>query len=163
MSKSSPGFLRSDPCRHELSRRLAPFSLVLGCSRPLVGVDAESSEVLQETPRLLFFLPPTQPAPLTTSSNMMHFSSLVSSMRAINPVNRIRLLHIIASMPLLPVLVNKRVQIGNPVVGAIVLSPTDAASQQAVVGSAQRIVVVAILISPSKLLYYIVYSCARVF
>ena len=27
-----------------------PFSLVLGCDRPLVGVDAENSEVVQETP-----------------------------------------------------------------------------------------------------------------
>ena len=36
---------------------------------------------------------------------------------------------------------HKRVQIGNRAVGAIVLSPTDAASQEAVVGSAQRIVV----------------------
>ena len=36
--------------------RFAPFPLVLGCSRPLGGVDAESSEVVQETPHLLFFL-----------------------------------------------------------------------------------------------------------
>ena len=36
----------------------------------------------------------------------------------------------------------KRVQIGNRVVGAmIVLSPTDAASQEPVMGSAQRVVV----------------------
>ena len=34
-----------------------------------------------------------------------------------------------------------RVLIGNGVVGAIVLSPTDAASQEAVVGSAQRVFV----------------------
>ena len=34
-----------------------------------------------------------------------------------------------------------RVQIGNGVVGAIVLSPTDAASREAVVGSAQRVIV----------------------
>ena len=39
--------------------RSAPFPLVLGCGRPLlVGVDAESSEVVQETPHLLFFLAP---------------------------------------------------------------------------------------------------------
>ena len=37
--------------------------------------------------------------------------------------------------------VDKRVQIGNRVVGAIVLSSTHAASQKAVVGSAQRLVV----------------------
>ena len=41
-----------------LFRRSAPFPLVLGCSRPLVGVDAESSEVVQETPHSLFFLAP---------------------------------------------------------------------------------------------------------
>ena len=35
-----------------------------------------------------------------------------------------------------------RVQIGNRVVGAIVLSPTDAASQEPVVGLAQRVVVI---------------------
>ena len=40
--------------RHLLCRS-APFPLVLGCSRPLVGVDAESSEAVQETPHLLFF------------------------------------------------------------------------------------------------------------
>ena len=38
--------------------RSAPFSLVLGCSRPLVGVDADISEVVQETPHLLFILAP---------------------------------------------------------------------------------------------------------
>ena len=37
--------------------------------------------------------------------------------------------------------INKRVQIGNQLVCAIVLLPTDAASQEAVVGSAQRVVV----------------------
>ena len=35
---------------------------------------------------------------------------------------------------------DKRVQIGNRLVDAIVLPPTDAASQKAVVGSAQRVV-----------------------
>ena len=37
-------------------RRSAQFPLILGCSWPLVGVDAESSEVVQETPHPLFFL-----------------------------------------------------------------------------------------------------------
>ena len=59
---SSPDFLCSDPFHHVLFRPLfcrpAPFPLVLGCSRSLVGVDAEGSEVVQETPHLLFFLPP---------------------------------------------------------------------------------------------------------
>ena len=49
-----PCFLYSDPFCHEmfppLFCRSAPFPLVLGCSRPLVGVDAENSEIVQETP-----------------------------------------------------------------------------------------------------------------
>ena len=36
---------------------------------------------------------------------------------------------------------NKRAHIGNRVVDAITLSPTDVVSQEAVVGSAQRVVV----------------------
>ena len=96
-------FLCSDPFRHEklrpLLRRLAPFHLVLGCSRPLVGVDAESSEAVEETPHLFFFLPPPRSwRPPTSSPNITHFGSLVSSMRATNPANRIRLLRKIASM-----------------------------------------------------------------
>ena len=57
-----PWLPRQRSFRHEMSRplfrRSAPFPLVLGCSCPLVGVDAESSEVVQETPHRLFFLPP---------------------------------------------------------------------------------------------------------
>ena len=41
-----------------LFRRSAPFPLVLGCNRPLVGVDAEGSQVVQETPHLLVLLTP---------------------------------------------------------------------------------------------------------
>ena len=56
--------LQLDPFRHEMFRSLfcrsAPFSPVLVCSRPLVGVDAESSEIVQEIPHPLFF-----PAPHT--------------------------------------------------------------------------------------------------
>ena len=66
MPWSSLGFLYNHPFRHEMFRplfcRSAPFPLVLGCSRPLVGVDAEGSEVVQETPHPLFFLAPIQPA-----------------------------------------------------------------------------------------------------
>ena len=53
-------------------------------------------------------------------------------MRTTNPANKIRLLRKVAPMIL---------QIGNRVVGGIVFLPTDAASQEAVVGSAQRVVV----------------------
>ena len=38
--------------------RSAPFPLVLGCSRSLVGVDAKNFEIVQETPHPLFFLAP---------------------------------------------------------------------------------------------------------
>ena len=62
-------------------------------------------------------------------------------MRATNPANKIRLLRKVASMLSLPVLINMCVQIGNRVVGAIVLSPADAASHESVVGSAERVVV----------------------
>ena len=58
-----PNFLCSDSFCHETFRplfcRLAPFPLVLRCSsRRLVGVDTESSEVVQETPHSFFFLVP---------------------------------------------------------------------------------------------------------
>ena len=94
------GFLCNDPFCHEVFRPLfcrcsAPFPLVLDCSRLLVRVDAESSEVVQETPHPLFFLPPPQPAPPTISPNVTHFGSLVSSMRATNPANKIRLLRVL--------------------------------------------------------------------
>ena len=120
-------------------RRSASFPLILGCSRPLVGVDAENSEVVQETPHPLFFLAPHTARAPTIYPNITHFGSLVSFMRATNPANKIRLLRKVASMLSLPCL-EKRVQIGNRVVGAIVLPPTDAASQEPVVGSAQRVV-----------------------
>ena len=57
-----------------LFRRPAPFPLVLGCSRPLVGADAESSEVVQT----LFLGPqhsPRRPPILRTSGTS--FGSLV--------------------------------------------------------------------------------------
>ena len=62
MPYSSPGVLCSDPFHHELFRplfrRSATSPLVLGYSRSLVGVEAEKSEVVKETPHPLFFLAP---------------------------------------------------------------------------------------------------------
>ena len=62
MPQSSLGFLCGHLFRHEtlrpLFRRPTPFPLALGCSRLLVGVDAELSEVIQETPHPLVFLAP---------------------------------------------------------------------------------------------------------
>ena len=69
-----PWLSRNDPFRHKMFRpsfcRSAPFPLVLGCSRPLVAVDAESSEIVQETPHPLFFLAPhTARAPYHSSEH----------------------------------------------------------------------------------------------
>ena len=91
---------RSIPCSGPPS---SPSPLVLGYSRPLVGVNTESSEVIQEIPRPLFFLPPhTARCPIILP-NMTQFGSLVSSMRGTNPGNGIRLLRIILSTLSLPV------------------------------------------------------------
>ena len=52
-----------------------------------------------------FSWPPTQPAPPTIAPITHYFGSLVSSMRATNPANKIRLLRKVASMLPLPVLI----------------------------------------------------------
>ena len=52
-----------------------------------------------------FSWPPTQPALPTNSPNITHFGSLVSSMCATNPANKIRLLRKVASMLSLPILI----------------------------------------------------------
>ena len=104
---SSPDFLCSDSFHHEMFRPLfcrpAPFPLVLGCSRPLVMPKALRSS--RKQPIHSFSWPPTQSAPPVNSPNITHFGSLVSSMRATNPANRIRLLRKVASMLSLPVLI----------------------------------------------------------
>ena len=144
MPLSSPGFLCSGLLHHEISRplfrRSAPFPLVLGCSRPLVGVDTGSSEVIQEAPHPLFFLA------LHTARAPHHFSEH-------HALRWSRILHAhhksrkqdpppAESRPdALTFRLDKRVQIGNRVVGALVLSPSDVGSQERVVGSAQRVVV----------------------
>ena len=54
MPESSLGFRCSDQFCHEMFRPLihrpAPFPLVLGYSRPLVGVNTDSSEIVQAKP-----------------------------------------------------------------------------------------------------------------
>ena len=50
---------------------------------------------------------PTQPAPPTNNSpNIRHFGSPISSIRTINPANKIRLLRKVASMLSLPVFIS---------------------------------------------------------
>ena len=61
-------------------------------------------------------------------------------MRATNPANKIHLLRKTTSNPLISRL-HKGVQIRNCLADAIIFLPTDSASQDALVSSAQRVVV----------------------
>ena len=139
-----PCFFCNDPFCHEMFRplfyRSMPFPLVLGCSRPLVGVDTESSEVVQETPHPLFFLAPhTARAPHHFSE---HHALRPSRILHARHKSRKQDLPSAQSRPdALTSRLDKRVQIRKRVGGAIVLSPTDLASQEPVVGSTQRVVV----------------------
>ena len=75
-----------------------------------------------------FSWPPMQPAPPTSSPNITLFGSLVSSMRVIIPGTASASC---AQSPIIDALtsrLHRRVQIGNWVVGAIILSLTEAAS-----------------------------------
>ena len=108
MPKSSPGFLCSDQFCHETFRRPAPFppfswATVVPWWSVLMPKALRSS---RKHPIHSCSWPPTHPAPPTISPNITHFRRLVSSMRAINPANKIRLLCKVASMLSLPVLVS---------------------------------------------------------
>ena len=112
---------------HPFSRRLAPFFLVPGCGCPLVGIDTERSEIVQETPHLLFFLAP----------NAAHASHQFSEHHTLRQCRVLHSRHKSREqdpppahnrLDTLTSRLHKRVQIRNRVVGAIVLSPTDTAS-----------------------------------
>ena len=123
-----------------LFRRSAPSLLVLDCSRPQVGINADSSEIVQEIPHTLFFLAShSARAPHQFSEHHALRQSRIlharHKSRKQDPPSAQSRLDALTSR------LDKRVQIGNRVVGAIVLPPTDAASQDPVVGSAQRVVV----------------------
>ena len=124
-----------------LFRRSALFPLVLGCSRPLVGVDFKSSKVVQETPHpSTFFSGPRhnpRPLPILRTSR----TSAVSYPPCAPQIPQARSTSCVKSFDAFASRLDKRVQIGNRVVGAIVLSPTDAVSQEPVMSSAQRVVV----------------------
>ena len=123
-----------------LSCRSAPFPFIQDCRRPLISVDAESSEVVQETPHPLFFLPPY------TARILHHFSEhhALRQSRILQARHKSRKQDPPPASSRHDALTSRlynRVQKGNRMVGAIVLSSTDAASQEPVVGSAQRVVV----------------------
>ena len=117
-----------------------PFPLVLGCDRPLVGVDAENSEVVQKTPHPFFLLSPRGTRTphefpehhALRQSRVLHARHKPSEQDT--PLAQYRL---DALAPRL----HEGVEVGDRVVGAIVLSPFDAANQEAEVGSAQRAIV----------------------
>ena len=95
--------LCNDPFCYETFRPLllhsAAFPLVLGCSRPLVGVDIpKAPRSSRKHPIHSFSWPPTQPATPTNTMNTTLFGSLVSPMRATNPANKVRLLRQVTSM-----------------------------------------------------------------
>ena len=141
---SSPGFLRSDQFRHKTLRplflRLAPYPLILGSSRPLAGINTESSEVIQETLHLLLFpLPHAAHAPHQLSEHhairQSHaFHARHKPREQHHPPPAHHRVDVFTSR------LHEGVQKGNREVGAVILSPTDAASKKAVVGSSKGVV-----------------------
>ena len=111
------------------------FPLVLGYDRPFVGVDAENSEVVQETLHPLFLLPPRGDRTLHTfpKHHALRQSRVIHSRhkpREQDPPFVQRRLYALAPR------LHKGFKVGDRVVGASALSPSDAARQEAVVGSA---------------------------
>ena len=92
---------RSVPCSAFL--RHSPF--VLSCTRPLVGaLIPKAHRSSRRNPIDPFsWSAHIARAPIIRSPNITDFGSLVSSVRVINPANRMRLLHMIARMLSLPV------------------------------------------------------------
>ena len=97
-----PWFLLHYPFCHEMFR---PLFAVLRHSpsswAAVVHWSALMPKALRSSkkpPIHSFAWPPTQPAPPTIYPNITHFGSLVTSMRATNPANKIRLLRTVASM-----------------------------------------------------------------
>ena len=116
------------------------FPLVLGCDRPLIDVHAENCGVVQKTPHPFFLL---SPRGTRTPHEFPEHHALRQS-RVFHARHKPRK----QDPPLaqcrfdaLAPRLHEGVEVGNRVVGAIVLSPSDAAGQEAVVGSAQRVVV----------------------
>ena len=126
---------RSAPCSSALRHSPSSWATVVHWS----ALIPKALRSWRRHPIHSFSCPSTQPALPISPPNITQFWNLASSMLATNPTNRIHLLRVIASIISVPVFT--KVQIGYRVVGAVVLSSTDAASQKAVVGSSQRLLV----------------------
>ena len=96
---------RSAPCSAVLRHSLSSWGLQ--SSRSLwSALMSKALSSSRKHPIHYFSCPLTQPAPPTTSLDITHFRSLVSSMRATNPANNIRFLRKVALMLSLPVLIS---------------------------------------------------------
>ena len=142
MPQCSPGSL-CPFCREKLRPlfgRPMPFLLVLGCDRPLVGVDAENSEVVQETPHPHFLLPPRgdrNPHEFSEHRTLPQSRVLHARHKPRKKDPSLAQYRLDALAPRL----HKGFEVEDRVVCALMLSPFDAAGQEAVVDSLQRIVV----------------------
>ena len=93
----------SGPCSAILSHSLSRWAAAVVHWSTLMPKALRSS---RKHPIIFFLAPHIAPAPLANSPNITHFRSLVSSMRATNLANKIRLLLKVASMLSLPVLIS---------------------------------------------------------
>ena len=93
----------SAPCSAVLRHSPSSWAAVVHWS----ALMPEAMRSSRKHPVYSFSWPPTQPAPPTNSPNTTHFGSLVSSTRATNPANKIRLLREVASMLSLSVLIKR--------------------------------------------------------
>ena len=128
---------------HFAMKRSVPYSAVLRHSAVVhwSSLIPKASRSSSRRPINSFFCLSTQHAhPHQCFFNTRHFGSLVPFIRTTNLANRIHLLHMITSIALISCF-HERVVIGDRMVSANVISPTDAVNQEAVVGSAQRVVV----------------------
>ena len=99
MPQSNPAF---SPAIYFAMKRFCSCSAVLRHSPSSWAVVVHWWALMPKAPKThpihSFSCPPTQPRPPTNSPNITHFGTLVSSMRATNPANKIRLLRKVASM-----------------------------------------------------------------
>ena len=116
------------------------FPLVLGCDRLPVGVDAENSEVVQETPHPFFLLPPRRdrtPREFPEHHTLQQSRVFHARHKTCEQDPSLAQYRLDALAPRL----RKGFKVGDRAVDASALSLSDAAGQEAVVGSSQRVVV----------------------